>query len=254
VGGDGSLDVRGPVRVLVWGENEHDQRNPIVQQVYPRTMHEEIAASLRRHFGDAAVVETATFDQPEHGCSIERLTRTDVLLWWGHLLHEELEDTVAQRVCDAVLGGMGLIALHSGHLSKPFRSLMGTTCTLRVRESGDRELVWTVAPGHPIAAGVEHPLVIPLDEMYGEFFDVPPPDDLVFISSFSGGEVVRSGMTWTRGQGRIFYFSPGHETFPVYHHPGVHRVLANAVSWVRSAERRLQDECVESPVGWFEEA
>ena len=114
---------------------------------------------------------------------------------------------------------MGLIVLHSAHLSKIFRRLMGTRCNLRWREADDRELVWTVAPQHPIAAGVPHPIVIPKHEMYGEYFDIPPPDELVFVSSFTGGEVFRSGCCFRRGKGRVFYFSPGHETYPIYHDP-----------------------------------
>ena len=242
-----------PVRVLVWGENEHEQRDPEVSEVYPDTMHETIAAGLCTQLGGRVVVETATFQAPEHGCSAERLQRTDVLVWWGHVLHEEVEDQVVQRLHDAVLAGMGLVVLHSGHLSKIFRRLMGTSCTLRVREAADRELVWTVAPAHPLASGIAHPIIIESDEMYGEYFDVPEPETLVFISSFAGGEVVRSGMTWTRGNGRIFYFSPGHETHPIYHQPMMQRVIANAVQWVRQSDRpRPLDSCIESPIGWYE--
>ena len=243
----------GGVRVLVWGENIHDHRDKEVRDIYPDTMHETIAAALRARLGERAVVETATFQDPAHGCPPERLARTDVLLWWGHVAHEEVDDAVVDDLQRAVLAGMGLIVLHSGHLSKVFRRLMGTGCTLRVREAADRELVWTVAPGHPITAGVPHPMIIETDEMYGEFFDVPEPDSLLFLSTFTGGEVIRSGMCWTRGHGRIFYFSPGHETHPVYHHPDVHRVLANGVEWCASRlPRRPLDECTQSPQGWYE--
>ena len=89
-------------------------------------------------------------------------------------------------------------------------------------------------------------------EMYGEFFDIPTPDDLVFISSFTGGEVFRSGVTFTRGRGRIFYFSPGDQEYPVYFHPQVRRVLANGVRWAAPAEgeRRLPE--VSNPsADWF---
>ncbi len=243
------------VRVLVWGENIHDQRDDEVRRVYPRTMHETIAAGLRRELGPGAVVSTATFQDPQHGCPPARLADTDVLLWWGHVAHDDVNDAVVDELHSAVLSGMGLIVLHSGHLSKLFRRLLGTTCTLRVREATDRELVWTVAPSHPISAGVPHPLIIQSDEMYGEFFDVPEPEKLIFLSTFSGGEVIRSGMCWTRGRGRIFYFSPGHETHPVYHHPDVQKILANAVRWCSSRRPRepLQG-CIESPAGWYEPA
>lgn len=243
------------LRVLVWGENIHEQRDESVRAIYPHGMHETIAAALRKRLGPGARVATATFQEPWHGCSPDRLARTDVLLWWGHVAHEDVEDTVVDALQQAILSGMGLIVLHSGHLSKLFRRLMGTSCTLRMREAADRELVWTVAPSHQIALGVPHPLIIDSDEMYSEFFDVPEPDNLVFLSTFTGGEVVRSGMCWARGHGKIFYFSPGHETQPVYHNAGVQHVLANAVEWAapRSPRRPLR-ECVESPEGWYEEA
>ena len=168
----------------------------------------------------------------------KRLAATDVLLWWGHTAHEEVSDEVVERIQRHVLEGMGIIVLHSGHHSKIFRRLMGTTCSLRWRNDNDRELVWTVDPRHPIAEGVPQPLIIPGQEMYGEYFDIPEPDELVFISSFSGGEVFRSGITYRRGHGRVFYFSPGDEIFPVYHHPDVQRVIANGVRWARPTQAR----------------
>lgn len=220
-----------PIRVLVWGENHHEKHDDVPRRIYPETMHGTIAAGLRTLLGANVVVETATLDDDEHGLTDERLARTDVLLWWGHVRHDAVADEVVDRVKHHVLGGLGLIALHSAHFSKIFIRLMGTTCSLRWRQAEDRELVWTVAPTHPIAEGVPQPIVIPAQEMYGEFFDVPTPDDLVFVSGFSGGEVFRSGMTFSRGHGRIFYFSPGDQDYPVYHDAGVQRVLANAVRW-----------------------
>ena len=127
--------------------------------------------------------------------------------------------------------GMGLIVLHSGHFSKPFKRLMGTDCSLRWREANDKERIWVVNPGHPIAQGLPDYFELPAEEMYGEYFGVPQPDDLVFVSWFTGGEVFRSGACWHRGMGKIFYFRPGHETYPSYHNPLVHRVLANSIRW-----------------------
>jgi trehalose utilization protein len=198
-------------------------------------------------------VRTATLDEPDQGLPQDRLAATDVLVWWGHLAHAQVTDATVDRVRARVLGGMGLIVLHSGHLSRIFTSLMGTSCNLRWREGEDRELVWTVCPSHPIARGVPHPLEIGRHEMYGEHFDIPEPDELVFISSFSGGEVFRSGCCFRRGNGRIFYFSPGHETQPVYHLSGVRRVLANAVLWAHNpaASSVVPTDSVDSPVGWF---
>jgi trehalose utilization protein len=219
------------MRVTVWGENVHEQRDESVRALYPDGMHTTIAASLRAALGDGAGVRTATLQEPEHGLGDAVLAETDVLTWWGHAAHDEVDDAVVARVRQRVLGGMGLVALHSAHYSKIFISLMGTSCGLQWRNEGERELVWTVAPGHPVAAGVPQPLVIDAQEMYGEHFDIPQPDELVFISSFAGGEVFRSGCAFTRGRGRIFYFSPGDQEYPVYHHPDVQRVIANAVRW-----------------------
>lgn len=227
-----------PIRVVVWGENRHEQVNSVVREIYPDGMHSTIAGALRNLLGADATVTTRVLDDPEHGMTEQLLAETDVLLWWGHTAHDEVADTVVDRIQRHVLEGMGLIVLHSGHHSKIFRRLMGTTCSLRWRNDQDRELVWTVAPRHPIAAGVTQPIVIPGQEMYGEFFDVPEPDELVFISSFSGGEVFRSGITYRRGYGRVFYFSPGDEVYPVYHHPDVQRVIANGVRWASPDRER----------------
>jgi len=222
------------IRVTVWGENyhEHSERDREGMATrYPEGMHAAIAAGLRASLGGAVAVRTATQDQSEHGLGEEVLASTDVLTWWGHATHRDVDDAVVDRVHERVLGGMGLLVLHSGHFAKIFQRLMGTTCALAWRNSADTELVWTVAPEHPISAGVPHPIVIEEQEMYGEYFDIPAPDELVFISTFSGGEVFRSGCCWRRGRGRVFYFSPGDQEYPVYHHPDVQRVLANAVQW-----------------------
>ncbi|WP_025745845.1 ThuA domain-containing protein [Kallotenue papyrolyticum] len=216
------------VRVTVWNEYRHERHNEQVRRIYPEGMHTTIAAALR---AEGFAVRTATLDEPEHGLSEEVLAATDVLIWWGHLAHDEVRDAVVERVHARVLDGMGLIVLHSGHFSKIFKRLMGTTCNLKWRVGNDRERLWVVAPGHPIAAGLGERIEIEHEEMYGEPFDVPPPETLVFVSWFSGGEVFRSGACYTRGQGRIFYFRPGHETMPTYHHPDVQRVIANAARW-----------------------
>ncbi|MBY5163818.1 ThuA domain-containing protein [Salsipaludibacter albus] len=220
-----------PLDVLVWGEHRHEREEPQVAALYPDGMHTTIAAGITEHLGPSATVRTTTLDEPEHGLTPQVVDATDVLVWWGHAAHDEVADHVVERVHDAVLAGMGLVVLHSGHWSKIFRRLMGTTCVLRWRAGEDRELVWTVDPAHPIARGVPNPIVIERQEMYGEPFDVPPPDELVFVSGFSGGEVFRSGCTFRRGHGRIFFFSPGDQGYPVYHHPDVRRVIANGVAW-----------------------
>jgi trehalose utilization protein len=221
-------------RVTVWGENFHENAErdrAAMAERYPDGMHGAIAAGLRADLGRDVEVRTATQDQPDHGLTADLLDSTDVLTWWGHATHAMVADEVVDRVHQRVLAGMGILVLHSAHFSKIFKRLMGTTCSLAWRDSADSELVWTVAPEHPIAAGVPQPIVIEEQEMYGEFFDIPAPDELIFISSFSSGEVFRSGCTWQRGRGKVFYFSPGDQDYPVYSHPDVRRVLANAVRW-----------------------
>lgn len=220
-----------PVRVVVWGENRHEQIQERVRKIYPDGMHTTIAEGIVENLGDRCQVRTVTLDDPEHGLTEEVLRDTDVLVWWGHAAHAEVSDEVVERVHRHVLSGLGLVVLHSGHWSKIFMKLMGTTCTLRWRSEHDRELIWTVNPTHPIARGVPHPLVIDEDEMYGEFFDIPAPDELVFISTFTGGEAFRSGCSFRRGHGKIFYFRPGDQDYPTYHHKDVRRVIANAVEW-----------------------
>jgi trehalose utilization protein len=192
-------------------------------------MHEAIAGHLRR--SSDLLVRTATLDEPQHGLTERALQATDVLIWWGHLAHDEVKDKVVDRVVERVLSGMGLVVLHSGHFSKPFKRLMGTSCDLKWREADDREILWVTRPGHPILDGIDDHFVLDGEEMYGEYFDVPEPQETILISSFTGGEVFRSGMTWTRGAGKIFYFRPGHETFPTYHDPNVLRVIENAARW-----------------------
>lgn len=218
-----------PLRVTVWNEFRHERKNAAVTRIYPEGIHTTIASALRQEAN--LEVQTATLDEPEHGLTRERLNQTDVLLWWGHMAHQEVADEVVTRVQQRVLAGMGLIVLHSGHYSKIFQRLMGTSCDLKWREGNDHERLWVVQPGHPIAAGLGEFFELEHEEMYGEHFAIPQPETLVLVSWFSGGEVFRSGCCYTRGQGRIFYFRPGHETHPTYHHPQVQRVIANAVRW-----------------------
>lgn len=218
------------IRVTVWNEFRHErQPEGKPAEVYPNGMHQAIADYLRRQEG--LRVRTATLDEPEHGLTEETLAGTDVLTWWGHIAHGEVRDEIVDRVHQRVLSGMGLVVLHSGHFSKVFRKLMGTTCDLKWREIGEKERVWVVDPAHPIAEGIPEYFEIPKAEMYGERFDIPQPDELVFISWFAGGEVFRSGCCWRRGRGRVFYFRPGHETYPIFYQDEVLRVIQNGVRW-----------------------
>ncbi|MER6987511.1 ThuA domain-containing protein [Saccharopolyspora hirsuta] len=220
------------LRITVWNEGVHEStKDPAgMDEYYPDGIHGALASGIGEQIPDATV-RTALLSDPEHGLTEEVLADTDVLLWWGHKAHGQVDDAVVDRVQQHVLGGMGLLVLHSGHFSKIFTRLLGTTCSLSWRNAAEREVVWTVNPTHPIAEGVPNPLVIPEQETYGEFFDIPAPDELIFISSFSGGEVFRSGVTFNRGRGRIFYFSPGDERYPVYNQPEIKRVIANGIRW-----------------------
>lgn len=223
------------MRVTIWNEYRHEKSDEAVARIYPEGIHRCIADGLRQLLGSDVSIATATLDEPEHGLAAQRLAETDVLLWWGHAAHDAVSDAVVERVQQRVLEGMGLIVLHSGHYSKIFKRLMGTGCGLKWRERGELERLWIVNPGHAIAEGLRPHFEIEHSEMYGELFDVPPPDELVFISWFEGGEVFRSGCCWTRGKGHVFYFAPGHETYPVYHDPNVRRVIANAVRWAAAS-------------------
>lgn len=235
------------IRVLVWGENVHERENPLVAEVYPEGMHHTIADGVGEK-GEFDV-STATLHDPEHGLTEEALADTDVLVWWGHAAHGDVNDDAVQRVVARVWQGMGFIALHSSHYSKPFMRLMGTSCSLTWREAGEKERLWVCNPAHPIARGIDRYFEIENTEMYGEPFAIPTPDEMVFISWFAGGDVFRSGCTWKRGNGRIFYFRPGHETYPIYFHPMVRLVLRNAVKWAAPDAERWIDSCPQVPAG-----
>ena len=217
------------LRVTVWNEGRHERKNEKIAKIYPDGMHGAIAAYLRG-CGDFEV-RTATLDEPDHGLGGDVLPSTDVLIWWGHMAHHEVQDAIVDKVVNRVLDGMGLVVLHSGHYSKPFRKLMGTSCSLKWREAGEKERIWVVEPGHPIVQGLGEYIEIPHEEMYGERFDIPAPDALVLVSWFAGGEVFRSGCCFRRNKGKIFYFRPGHESYPTYHHQGVLKIIDNGVRW-----------------------
>lgn len=217
------------IRITIWNEFIHEKKAEAVAKLYPEGIHGALAKGLGSN--PLFEIRTATLSEPEHGLTDEVLDNTDVLFWWGHVGHKEVSDEVAERVQKRVLGGMGFVALHSAHMSKPFMRLMGTSCDLKWRESGDRERIWVIEPSHPIANGLPEYIEIPEVETYGERFDIPAPDELVFISWFSGGEVFRSGCCYRRGLGKIFYFKPGHETYPIFYMEDVLKVLDNAARW-----------------------
>ncbi|MEO5719454.1 MAG: ThuA domain-containing protein [Chthoniobacterales bacterium] len=224
----------------------HERKNPIVAQVYPDGMHHCIAEGLRTD--GALEIRTATLQETEHGLTESVLQQTDVLLWWGHAAHGKVADEIVERVLRRVWEGMGFIALHSAHYSKIFKRLMGTSCSLTWREAGERERLWVCNPGHPIARGIDKSFEIENTEMYGEPFAIPAPDEIVCLSWFEGGEVIRSGCTWKRGNGKIFYFRPGHETYPIYFHPVVRQALRNAVYWAAPEGQPWIDDCPKIPI------
>lgn len=221
-----------PLRVTVWNEYLHEVEHASVANIYPQGIHGAIQAAIEAAHPQA-VVRTATLRQPNHGLSDELLENTDVLFWWGHKAHAEVDDAWVAKVHQAVLNGMGLVVLHSGHFSKIFQRTLGTRASLLWREADEKERLWNLQPSHPILEGIPAYFEIEQEEMYGERFDIPTPDELLMISWFQGGEVFRSLCTWRRGHGQVVYFRPGHETYPTYHHPMVRRILANAAMWAR---------------------
>ena len=248
-----------PLRVTIFNENVQEQWDRVIDPAWSAEEREQLAEAARQirrvhpegiHGTLRALLEAqpdmrvrvATLDMPECGLTEEVLADTDVLLWWAHIAHERVPDEVAARVQRHVLQGMGFLPLHSAHLCKPLCLLLGTSCTLQWRE-GDFCRVWTLSPAHPIAAGLPESFELPEEEMYGEFFDIPQPDELVFASWYRGGELFRSGCVFRRGYGRIFYFQPGHETNASYLNPNVRRVLLNAVRWLAPQRRVGKLEC-----------
>ncbi|MDG0030181.1 ThuA domain-containing protein [Priestia sp. Y58] len=223
------------INVTVWNENRHEQKNPVVREIYPEGIHGAIASFLEE---GGFRTHTATLDEVEHGLTEEVLNQTDVLVWWGHLAHDEVKDEIVEKVKQRVLDGMGLIVLHSGHFSKIFKTLMGTSCDLKWREADEKERLWVVEPSHPIVKGIGEFIELEREEMYGEHFDIPAPDELIFTSWFEGGEIFRSGCAYKRGNGKVFYFRPGHETYPTYHNKDIQRVIMNAIKWAKPAERK----------------
>ena len=230
--------MKSPIRITIWNEFVHERDNELVKSIYPNGIHEAIREGLQELDTENALeIRTATLDQPEHGLTEEVLAKTDVLYWWGHMAHAKVDDAIVERVAAKVHEGMGLIVLHSGHFSKIFKRLMGTPCALKWREAGERERLWVINPAHPIAEGLSECIELPNTEMYGEPFSIPEPEEQVFISWFEGGEVFRSGNCWRRGQGRIFYFRPGHETYPIFENADIKRVLFNAAKWAAPTQR-----------------
>lgn len=223
--------MQNKIRVTVWNEFIHEKIDDKARKLYPEGIHNFIAQFLKKN--DDIQVQTAVLEEPENGLSDKVVNDTDVLLWWGHKAHDQVFDDVVTRVQKRVLEGMGLVVLHSGHESKTFKRLLGTNCSLKWREAAEKERLWNIEPGHPISQGIGEYIELPQAEMYGERFDIPTPDKIIFLSWFQGGEVFRSGCCWERGHGRIFYFRPGHETYPIFYNEKIQQIITNAVRWAR---------------------
>lgn len=229
-------------RVTIWNEYLHELEKDAVKALYPEGIHKALAAGIEG-LGDFSI-KTATLREAEHGLTDAVLAETDVLVWWGHKAHAEVSDEIVDKVQQQVLSGMGLVVLHSGHHSKIFKRLMGTNCSLTWREADEKERLWVLEPGHPIMKGIPAHIELAQEEMYGERFDIPTPDKLLMVSWFQGGEVFRSACTWQRGHGRIFYFRPGHETYPTYYNEHVLQIIANGCRW---AARRVSIDTRKAP-------
>lgn len=226
------------IRVTIWNEYVHEREHEAIGKIYPQGIHGCIKEFLLQN--DDMQISCATMDMPEHGLSEEVLENTDVLIWWAHAKHEEVLDEVAKNVAKHVRRGMGFIGLHSAHYCKILKELLGTSMSLRWKQ-GDSEKLICINPSHPIAAGVASSFALEQEEMYGEYFDIPKPDDVVFLGWFACGEVFRSGCTFTRGLGKIFYFQPGHEEYPIYYHPEIQKIISNAVRWANPTNRLTED-------------
>ena len=231
------------IRVTLWNEFYHEKTEDDVKELYPDGLHAKIKEELEKMAPGEYDIKLADLEMPEHGLSEEVLNNTDVLVWWGHCVHDKVDDAIVTKVVDHVHRGMGFIALHSSHLSKPFVKLMGTPCTLRWRCEDEKGRVWKVDRTHPITKGIPDSFELKAEEMYGEPFLVPKPDDLLFVTWFEGGEIFRSGCTYTRGNGKIFYFQPGHETCPSYYNEHVIRVIKNAIDWANPGCDRIPICC-----------
>lgn len=226
------------MNIVIFNENIQDKEQS-VKKVYPNAIHGALKEALDAEGNHITVV---TMDDENCGITRELLDNTDVLIWWSHVANAKVSDEVTFLVYDAVLRGMGFIVLHSAHSAKPFRKLMGTSCTLRWRENC-RERIWVTAPGHPIAEGLPEQFTLEQEEMYGEYFDIPNPEDTVFIGWYPSGEVFRSGVTYRRGRGKVFYFQPGHETHPTFYNENVIKILKNAVNWAKPVARIEHLDC-----------
>lgn len=230
------------LNVTIWDEFRHEKTVQEVKELYPDGIHAFIAQFLKKMDIDGTFdITLASLDEPNNGLPDEILNKTDVLLWWGHMAHHEVSDELVNKIRDRVYrGGMGFIALHSAHMSKPFQSIVGTNGILTWGDN-QHEILWNTSPAHPIAAGIPEYIDIADEEMYGEPFYIPTPDATVFTSWYEHGNVFRSGCCFLRGLGRVFYFQPGHETCKSYYNKDIQRIIYNAVLWAAPSETTIKN-------------
>jgi len=233
------------IRVTIWNEFRHEKLKENVRAIYPNGLHATLKEALEQ-MDPQLECTLAALDDPDQGLPDEVLENTDVLIWWGHMAHKEVDDALVERIRQRVYAGkMGFVPIHSAHKSKPFTAILGTTGNLSWG-ANQKEIIWNLCPTHAIAAGIPDHFQLDAEEMYGEPFYIPTPDDLIFGGWFEHGNMMRSGCTWRRGAGKIFYFQPGHETCPNLKNPIVHRIICNGIHWAAPAEfgYEVADGCI----------
>ena len=216
------------LNVVIWNEFRHEKTKENVKEIYPDGLHAKIKDFLSE---DADMdITLASLDEPYQGLPDELLEKTDVLVWWGHMAHGEVSDELVEKIRARVYAGMGFVALHSAHHSKPFKAIVGTNGNLSWGRN-QKEVIWNLMPQHPIAAGIPDHFLIEEEELYCEPFYIPQPDALVFGAWYEDGSIFRAGACFLRGAGKVFYFQPGHETCRSFYNPYVQRIIANGIRW-----------------------
>jgi len=230
----------GQRQVVVWSEGTANV-DPASKGVYPDDINTAIAEGLKPLAANGWEIVKASLNDPDQGLSDARLDRTDVLIWWGHKKHGEVKDELVSKIVSRVKAGhMGFIGTHSAHFSKPLKALLGTPCSwAEYKADGTSAEIIVKEPNHPICKGVKD-FKLPKIERYGEPFAVPTPEavplDGLYTRPDGQTQPGRMGLCWTIGKGKVFYFTPGHETYNDYYRPEVRRIFVNAVEWAAPAK------------------
>ena len=234
---------RNVIRVTIWNEFQHEKKKPEVKALYPDGIHAFVRDFLK--VNEDLEIRLAALCDPDQGLPDKVLESTDVLIWWGHVAHAQVDDALVERIRNRVyLGKMGFIALHSAHHSKPFKAIVGTNGNLSWGRN-QKEIMWTMMPSHEIAAGIPDHFLLEEEELYSEPFYIPQPDALVFGAWFEDGHIMRAGACFHRGAGKVFYFQPGHETCKSFYNPYVQKIIKNAVYWAapNHIPQVIEDKC-----------